>query len=468
MVQENFSQNILRVAVIGSGPSGFKAAEALLMQTEVPVQVDLFDRLPTPYGLVRGGVAPDHQKIKGVIAVYEKIAQLPGFRFFGNVKLGETIQIEDLKARYHQIVYAVGAESDRKMGIPGEDSMGSHSATAFVGWYNGHPDFREEKFDLSVESVAVVGIGNVAMDVSRILAEDADILAKTDIADYALEALRKSRVKTIYLLGRRGPSQAAYSPAEIKEIGSLSVADLVVDSREVELDEVSRADYADPENKKNVDYVQERAKFGEGTKSKKVRLRFCASPVEIISENGRVAALKIEKNVLVSDENGKAKAKGTGQFETLPVGLVFRSVGYRGIPLMGVPFDSRAGKIPNEEGRVVASDSKKVCAGEYVVGWAKRGPSGLIGTNRADSVSVVKNMIVDAKAGKFGWDVAHPEPHSIEDFLKRAHSRPVSFADWKKIDQMELEGGRRKGKIREKFSRVADMLGALDSPAGVS
>lgn len=468
MTQENLSQKPLRVAVIGSGPSGFYAAEALLKQNEVPVQVDLFDRLPTPYGLVRGGVAPDHQKIKGVIAVYEKIAQLPGCRFFGNVKLGENIQIADLKTHYHTIVYAVGAESDRKMGIPGEDAEGSHSATAFVGWYNGHPDFTQEKFNLSVENVAVVGIGNVAMDVTRILAEDTSLLAKTDIAGYALEALKESRVKTIYLFGRRGPAQAAYSPTEIHELGSLSSADLVIDPQESELDDVSKADYVDPENKKNVDYVQAHAKLGDGTHTKKIRLRFCVSPVEVLTENGRVKAIKIEKNVLVPDEKGKAKAQGTGQFEIIPVGMIFRSVGYRGIPVPGVSFDPRAGKIPNVDGRVVSSDWKSVCVGEYVVGWAKRGPSGLIGTNRADSVATVKNMIADAKAGKFGWNASHVNPESIEGFLKERKIRFIQFSDWKKIDQFEIEKGRLKGKIREKFSRVSEMLNVLDADVSAS
>lgn len=459
------SQNSFQVAVIGSGPSGFYAAEALLKQNEVPVRVDMFDRLPTPYGLVRGGVAPDHQKIKSVIALYERIAGLPGFRFFGNVKLGEALQVSDLKARYHQIVYAVGAESDRKMGIAGEDAVGSHSATAFVGWYNGHPDFRNEKFDLASENVAVVGIGNVAMDVTRILAEDPEVLAKTDISEQALEALKKSQVKTIYLLGRRGPAQAAYSPVEIRELGSLSNADLVVDSGEATLNEVSKADYADPENKKNVDYVQEHAKLGEGKKAKKIRLRFCVSPIEILSENGKVQALKIEKNVLIADENGKVKAQGTGQFETLPAGLVFRSVGYCGIPIPQVPFDARAGKIPNAEGRVLSVESKSVCLGEYVVGWAKRGPSGLIGTNRADSVATVKNMILDAKAGKFGWTAPQSSSQPIEEFLSQLGVRFVGFADWKRLDQMEIAEGQKKGKLREKFSRVSDMMKALDASA---
>lgn len=469
MADEKFSQKVLRVAIIGSGPSGFYAAEALLKQKEIPVEVDLFDRLPTPYGLVRGGVAPDHQKIKAVAAVYEKISQLPGFRFFGNVQLGQELQVSDLKERYHQIVYAVGAEKDRAMGIPGEDASGSHSATAFVGWYNAHPDYRDQKFDLSSESAAIVGVGNVAIDVARILAEDPEILAKTDIADYALEALRRSQIKTLYLLGRRGPAQAAYSPAEIKELGSLTTADLVVREEEARLDEASKTDYLDSENKKNVDYVQAQARMGEGKKPGKIRLRFCVSPVEILVENGRVRGLKIEKNRLISDENGKPKAVGTGQFEVLPVGLVFRSVGYRGAPIPGVSFDAKSGKIPNQEGRVLSGESKSLCLGEYVVGWAKRGPSGLIGTNRADSVATVKGMLEDALAGKFGWTISPVhQPAFMEQFLRERRCRFVSFADWKKLDQVEIEEGKKKGKTREKFSRVSDMLSALDSAVGTA
>ncbi len=469
MADEESSRKFLRVAVVGSGPSGFYAAEALLKQKEIGVQVDLFDRLPTPYGLVRGGVAPDHQKIKAVAVVYEKTAQLPGFRFFGNIKLGEDLQVSDLKMRYHQIVYAVGAETDRKMGIPGEDSPGSHSATAFVGWYNGHPDYRDQKFDLSSDSAAIVGVGNVAIDVARILAEDPEILAKTDIADYALEALRRSKIRTIYLLGRRGPAQAAYSPAEIKELGSLGVADLVVREDEARLDDASKTDYLDPENKKNVDYVQGLTKMGEGNKPKKIRLRFCVSPVEITASGGKLHALKIERNRLTVDENGRAKPIGTGQFETLPVGLVFRSVGYRGAPIPGVPFDLKSGKIPNQEGRVLSADSKSPCVGEYVVGWAKRGPSGLIGTNRADSVATVKCMLEDALAGKFGWETASfDQRSSMDEFLRQNRRRFVSFSDWKKLDQIEIEEGKKKGKAREKFSRVSDMLGILDSTVGTA
>jgi len=446
----------LQVAIVGSGPSGFYAAEALLKQKDVPVRVDMFDRLPTPFGLVRGGVAPDHQKIKNVVMVYEKVAAMPGFRFFGNVHLGRDVSAAELRKHYDHVVYAVGNESDRKLGIPGEDLQGSHSATEFVGWYNGHPDHRERAFDLSVERAAVVGIGNVAMDVTRILAEDPERLAKTDIADYALQALRKSRVREIWLLGRRGPAQAAYSPAEIEEIGELESAELVVRPDELVLDEVSKAETSDPTVKKNVDYVADVARRAEGSKAKKVRLRFCVSPVELIGEGGRVSAMKIEKNELVPDGKGGVKAKGTGRFETIPVGLVFRSVGYRGIPIPDVAFDEKIGHIPNTAGRVKP--------GEYVVGWAKRGPSGLIGTNRADSVATVQAMLEDARAQAARPDVAR-DARAVPDLLASKKLRYVTFQDWKRLDRLELERGAKAGKIREKFTTVAEMLSALESAA---
>lgn len=451
----------MRVAIIGSGPSGFYAAESLLRQKELSVAVDIFDRLPTPYGLVRGGVAPDHQKIKSVVIVYEKVASLPGLRFFGNVKLGQDIQVGDLRRHYDQIVYAVGNESDRRLSIPGEDLPGNHSATAFVGWYNGHPDYREQTFDLGQENAAVIGIGNVAMDVTRILARDPADLEKTDIAGHALAALKKSKVKTIYLLGRRGPAQAAYSPAEINEIGELQSSDLVIDPKEVELDALSRAALLSPEDKKNVDYVTARSKLGEGAKEKKVRLRFCSSPVEA-SGNGRIEKLKIEKNKLISDGKGGVKAVGTGVYETLPVGLVFRSVGYRGIPIPNVPFDDKGGKIPNAQGRVLDA-SGQILPGEYVVGWAKRGPSGLIGTNRADSVATVKAMLEDAAAGRFGGGSVNADDEAVPGLLTQSGIRFVSFNDWKCLDRLEVQRGAQAGKIREKFTRIPEMLSAISA-----
>ena len=451
----------LAVAIVGSGPSGFYAAEALLKAPDLTVRVDLFDRLPSPYGLVRGGVAPDHQKIKSVKAVYERTAQDPRLRYFGAVKIGKDVTAQELAERHDAVIWAVGCESDRHMGVPGEDLGGSHSATEFVGWYNGHPDHRDRTFDLSCESVAVVGVGNVAMDVTRLLACDPESLAKTDIADYALAALRASRVKTVWLLGRRGPAEAAYSSGEIEEIGSLSTADLVVDPKEAELDEVSKGELSDNETRKKVEYVQARAKAGTSGKPRQVRLRFRVGPVELLGENGKVKAVKLEKNKLVSDGKGGVKAVGMGEFETHPVGLVLRSVGYRGIPVPGVPFDEKSGHVPNADGRVASAPS------QYVVGWAKRGPSGLIGTNRADSVATVKTLLEDLAAGKLPG-AADASLEATLSLLKAKGLRTISFADWQKLDALERERGAKTGKIREKFTRVEDMLAALagaSSPA---
>ena len=447
----------LSVAIVGAGPSGFYAADALLKAPGLHVRVDLFDRLPTPFGLVRGGVAPDHQKIKSVAAVYERTAMDPRLRFFGAVKLGRDITAEELSARHDAVIYAVGCESDRHMEIPGEDLAGSHSATEFVGWYNGHPDHRAREFDLTTAAVAVVGVGNVAMDVTRILARDPEDLAKTDIAGYALDALRKSGVRTVWLLGRRGPAEAAYSLGEIEEIGELSAADLVVDPDEAAVD----PDFPlDSSAKNKTEYVQEHAKKGEGARERKVRLRFRVSPVELTGENGRVTGMRLEKNKLVSDGKGGVKAVGTGVFETIKVGLVLRSVGYRGIPLPGVPFDEKSGHIPHVDGRVVSAPGGTVLPGQYVVGWAKRGPSGLIGTNRADSVLTVASLLADWKAGALPA-AADGSLQATLSLLAGKKIRALSFADWQKLDVLEKANGAAAGKIREKFTRVDDMLAAL-------
>ena len=306
----------------------------------------------------------------------------------------------------------------------------------------------------------MVGIGNVAMDVTRILAQDPEKLAGTDIADYALEALRKSRIKTVYLLGRRGPAQAAYSPAEIAELGELESADLELKPEELVLDEVSKAQCSDAAVRKNVDYVVEAAKRPIGKKGRRVVLRFSVSPTEVLGEGGKVSGLTLEKNDLIPDGRGSVKAKGSGKFEKISTGLVFRSVGYRGIAIPGVSFDEKAGKIPNAEGRVL-DGGQKVLQGEYVVGWAKRGPSGLIGTNRADSVLTVNAVLADAKAEKF-LAPKDRSPESIPALLKGRGVRFISFADWKAIDKAELENGKARGKIRSKFSNVEDMLKAVN------
>jgi ferredoxin--NADP+ reductase len=450
----------LAVAIVGAGPSGFYAAEALFKAPGVNLRVDLFDRLPTPYGLVRGGVAPDHQKIKSVVNFYERTARDPRLRFFGAVHLGRDLSAGELGARYDAVIYAVGCESDRHLGVAGEELGGSHSATEFVGWFNGHPDHCDRAFDLSPSAAAVIGVGNVAIDVARILARQAEELAPTDIPGYALDALRASRVETVWLLGRRGPAEAAYSKPEIEELGELAGCDLVINPEEALVDEVSLAELLDSAVKKKVDYVQEHARKGEGTQARKIRLRFRLSPVEILGADGRVKAIRIEKNRLVSDGKGGVKAVGTGEIETLPVGLVLRSVGYRGIPIPGVPFDERSGHIPHESGRVVAAPGQPPLPGQYVVGWAKRGPSGLIGTNRADSAATVQALLEDLEAGRLPA-AADPSPEAIPRLLEEKNLPSVSFAGWQELDAREKANGAQVGKVREKFTRIEEMLAAL-------
>ncbi len=456
----------LRVAVVGAGPSGFYAVDALLRQKDVLVEVDTFDRLPVPYGLVRFGVAPDHQNIKAIIKGYEKIAANPRFRFFGNIQFGRDIHLEDLQAHYDQIVYAVGAETDRKLNIPGEMLSGSYTATEFVAWYNGHPDYVDSQFDLSHERAVVVGIGNVAMDVTRILAKSPDELAATDIADYALESIRTSKIREIVILGRRGAAQAAFTPKEIKEIGALEGVDLVVDPADVVLDEQSKKSLeTDKQARANVQYLTEKSRNGLGASPKKVHLRLLRSPVEIVGENGHVVGVKIERNVLVESESGDMRPRGSGEFETIPCGAIFRSVGYHGIPLPGVPFDHANGVIPNEQGRVVNSDGGEVVRGQYVVGWIKRGPTGLLGTNKGDSGETVDAMLDDIQ-GQTAPMHDEQEPGSIESVLKSKEASYLTFSDWKELDLLEVEKGAALGKIRQKFVHLSDMLEALNKDNG--
>jgi len=453
----------LRIAIIGSGPSGFYAAEHLQKQLGDDASIDMFDRLPTPYGLVRGGVAPDHPKIKSVTKVYDRIAQKPGFRFFGNVEFGRDLNLEDIKQHYHAIIFAVGAQSDRRLNIPGEDLPGSHPATEFVAWYNAHPDFRDFSFDLTQESVAVIGVGNVAMDVVRILARTPEELYETDIADYALDALRESQVKTVYILGRRGPAQAAFTNPEIKELGEMADADVVVLPEEAELDELSSAyidsDEADRSARRNVEILQAYAHRPSQGKKRKIIMRFLVSPVEIIGTD-RVEAIKIVKNELFTDERGSLRPRPTDSYETLPVGLVFRSVGYKGAQLPDVPFYPKWGIIPNDKGRVLEDMDGARVPGLYAVGWIKRGPSGVIGTNKPDSIETVNMLLADADSG----DLLTPsdtDPASVETLLKQRDVPYVSYSDWLIIDRLEQEHGAAINRSRLKFSRVKDMLDAL-------
>jgi ferredoxin--NADP+ reductase len=453
----------LRVAVVGAGPTGFYTADHLLRQEGIVIEVDLFDRLPTPYGLVRLGVAPDHQKIKSVTATFEKIAASPRFRFFGHVEFGKDLDVEDLRRHYHQIVYATGAQTDRRMGIPGEDLRGSHPATEFVAWYNGHPDFRECQFDLSAERVAVVGVGNVAVDVARILCRSADELARTDIADYALEALRESRVREVYLLGRRGPAQAAFTNPEIKELGELADADIAARPEEVELDELTRAALdrtPDRATSKKVEILQGYARRPRTGKSRLLVVRFLVSPVELEPDaSGGIAAMRLVRNRLAATPAGTLQPVATGETEALPVGLVFRSVGYRGVPLPGVPFHDSWGVILNERGRVIDPDSKQPLVGEYTAGWIKRGPSGVIGTNKPDAAETVVCMMEDRAHGRV-LRPETPQAEAVEALIRQRQALCFSFGDWRRVDEVETAAGRRTGRPRVKLTSVDAMARA--------
>ena len=442
----------LRVAIIGAGPSGIYATEALIKQTEKNVSVDVFDRLPTPYGLVRYGVAPDHQTIKSVTKVMQRVLQDSRVRFLGNVEFGRDLTFADLRRHYDAVIYTVGASSDRRLGIAGEDLPGSLSATEFVAWYNGHPDYQNLDIRLDVQGVAVVGMGNVAVDVTRILAKSAEELRQTDIADHALPVLAQSQVSDIYMLGRRGPAQAKFTTKELRELGELHNADIVVRPEELELDEKSAASIAgEPALLKNLEVLREFAARPLTGKPRRVHLRFFVSPVAILGE-GRVQKIRLEKNRL--DDN--LNAVGTGEFEELEVGLVLRSVGYKGVPLPGVPFDSHKGIIPNQAGRVLREG--QVALGEYTAGWIKRGPSGVIGTNKADATETVKLLLEDAPHLPLAPE---PSPEAVTRLLQARGVRYVTLEHWLKLDALECALGQAQGRPRVKLTSVEKMLEAL-------
>lgn len=453
----------LRVAVIGSGPSGFYAAEHLQEQEHLVIQVDMYDRLPTPFGLVRGGVAPDHQKIKSVTRVYDKIADHPEFRFYGNVEMGRDLTHADLSAYYHAIIYAVGARTDRRMGIPREHLPGSHSATEFVGWYNAHPDFRHLGFDLSSERAVVVGNGNVAMDLARILASPPELLAATDIAEHALEQLAGSRIREIHVLGRRGPAQASFTNKELKELGELPDVDVVVDPADLELGPQVEAHLVAEPNRtrdRNLEILREYSARPATGAPRRIVLHFLASPVEILGSE-RVEALVVVHNELYESEDGSMRPQPTDRRTTLPVGLVFRAIGYQGVPLPGIPFDAMAGVIPNQAGRIIDPRTGEPVTGEYVVGWIKRGPRGIIGTNKPDSQETVRMLLDDLAQERLHKEEV-PTRAVLERLLAERRHDFVSYDDWQLIDLLEQERGRASGdRPRVKFSRVEEMLHAL-------
>ena len=420
----------------------------------------MFDRLPTPFGLVRGGVAPDHQKIKSVTRVYDKIAARPGFRFLGNVSFGVDVTCADMEAHYHAVVVASGADTDRRMGIPGEDIAGSHAATDFVGWYNGQPERAALSFDLSREHAVVVGNGNVAVDVARILVAGVDALSATDIADHALDVLAGSAVRQVDVLGRRGPAQAAFTPKEIRELAELPGVTLVVDPADLELDAVSHA-HLDDDGRKVMATLHSVAGRAPAPGDRVVRLRFLCAPVAIIGAD-RVQGVQIGHNTIVED--GGPRARPTGASEVVPVGLVLRAIGYQGVPSPGLAFDQRRGVIPNRDGRVLDAVDGESRVGWYVAGWIKRGPTGVIGTNKPDARATVQTVLADLESGVL------PEPSiatatQIDRLLAERCERVVSYDDWQVLDQIERAAGDRVGRPRRKFTSISEMLGALDGAA---
>jgi ferredoxin--NADP+ reductase len=473
----------IRVAVIGSGPAGFYAAGHLLKDPDGVFEVDMIERLPTPWGLVRSGVAPDHPKIKSVTRVYEKTAAHARFRYFGNVCFGEHVSRDDLLAHYHAIVYATGSPLDRPLGIPGEELHGSHAATEFVGWYNGHPDHTGLEVDLeSAERAVVIGNGNVAVDVARMLMLSAEELAPTDTADHALEVLARSRVHEVVVVGRRGPAQAAFTNPELLELGELADADVVVDTEELEraLAVHDEAAEQDKTARRNVEILREYAERAPTEGRKRVVLRFLLSPVELIAgDDGALAAVQLVRNELVHDDAGALRARATDESETISAGLVFRAIGYRGEPLPGVSFDERAATILNEGGRVLDPESRSHAPGEYVVGWIKRGPSGVIGTNKKDAQETVDAMfadLLDADESARNGDgptagsrhtPSEPDAAAIEALLRERQPALVTYSGWEAIDRHERALGEASGRPRVKLTEIEQMLAiaAAEEPA---
>jgi ferredoxin--NADP+ reductase len=415
------------VAIIGSGPAGIYAAEALVKQAEGNVQVDVFDRLPTPYGLVRYGVAPDHTSIKSIGRYLQRVLEHPAVRFLGGVDFGADVTRDDLLTCYDAVIYATGAMVDRHLGIPGEELPGSVAATDFVNWYCGHPDAAGLEVDLSADAVAVIGVGNVAVDVVRVLAKTAEELRATDVPDPVLTLLGGSGVRRIHMIGRRGPAQAKFTTKELRELGALPHAEVHMRAEDLRLDPASAAlAESDRHVRGNVAVMREWAGRPVGDMPRRLDLRFWLRPVEILGTD-RVEALRLEHTTL----NEEGRVVGTGVYETLPVGLVLRSVGYQSVPLPEVPFDPLAYVVPNDAGRVIGEDGRPL-PGEYVTGWIKRGPTGVIGTNKSDAAETVRSVLADI-AGR-----ADAQRPSIEALLESRQIRAVTYDDWLGIDAGEI------------------------------
>jgi len=454
----------LKVAIVGSGPAACYAAIELTARQGV--EVDVFDRLPTPYGLVRAGVAPDHQGTKAVTDVFRSVLGKRSVRCHFNVEVGRHISHDELLGHHHAVIYAVGASGDRRLGVPGEDLPGSHPATEFVAWYNGHPDYAARSFDLMGERAVIIGNGNVALDVARILVTDPDELAKTDMAEHAVEALRRSNIREVVVVGRRGPAQAAYTTPELIALGQLMDVDIVVDPDEAILDAASRAWVDGPESEPSVRFkvaqVEEFTKRSATDGRKRIVLRYLASPQEILGDDW-VEGIRLVRNELVADESGLLVARPTGRTEVVPTGLVLRSIGYRGLPVAGLPFDDPRAVVPNQGGRVIEPETGSPVPGVYVAGWIKRGPTGVIGTNKHCSAATVDVLLEDFAAGL----LRRPEHdgHYLEHVIAERCPEAVDFAGWQRIDKNERRLGADSGRPRTKIVDVRAMLDAARDEA---
>ncbi|WP_040870271.1 FAD-dependent oxidoreductase [Nocardia exalbida] len=447
----------LRVAIVGAGPAACYAADELLRRADV--EIEMFDRLPTPWGLVRAGVAPDHPGTKTVSGMFESAFRRETLQYYLNVEVGTHISHEELLRHHHAVIYAVGASSDRKMGVPGEDLPGSHSATEFVAWYNGHPDYADRTFDLSGERAVIVGNGNVALDVARVLTVDPDELAKTDIADHALDALRQSNIREVVVLGRRGPLQAAYTSPEFLALAHLKGVDVIVEETDLALDHASQAIVDDPQVEPSLKLkytlAQEYAGGRRAEGNKRIVFRYLTSPTALTGTD-RVESIEIVHNELF-EEDGQLVARPTDRTESIGTSLVLRSIGYRGERVGELPFDERRGVVPNEHGRVIADDGTML-SGVYVSGWIKRGPRGVIGSNRIDSEETVELLLADFTAGKLAAPQA--DRAALRALLAERQADLVDRAGWRAIDQAEKTAGKSAGRPRVKFTTREDLLKA--------
>lgn len=448
----------LNVAIVGSGPAGFYAAEALL-SSDLPVRVDMFDLLPVPFGLVRHGVAPDHQKLKAVTAVFERIADHPRFSFVGNLTVGRDIRVSELQAAYHGVILATGAIADRSLGVEGEHLPGSISATELVGWYNGHPDFRDKNFDFSRPAAVVVGNGNVALDVCRILSKSADELKRSDICEHALEALATSGIRDIFVIGRRGPAQAKFTTKELRELGELEEAQPVADPAELQLDAASADEVrGNAVAAKNIEILRDFSRApARSSKRRRIHFRFLLAPVSIEGQ-ATVERVRFER-LRLSGPAGAQQGIPIGEYIDMPASLLVRSVGYRGLPLPGVPFDERTSTFAQQRGRVIDASGEPV-PGLYAAGWIKRGPSGIIGTNRACAIETVESVLADLKASS----AERPDPRCgrFRESLRRQPFKLVDLQGWRRIDARERATGALKAKPREKLTSISTMLEASE------